>query len=87
MAVFGPIHLMGTCPLRPFGGCPWRWVCGGVKEGLVPLVCEPSLPCLLAEGSWHKAGMDSKGPGSIRMHLPARVYSERILCLKSEYCT
>lgn len=85
MAVFQPIHLKGPCHLTPSGGDFWRWVWGGVREGLVPLVCEPCLPSV-AEGSQHKAGMDSKGPGSIRMHLPARIYLERNLCLKSEYC-
>lgn len=39
------------------------------------IVCEPLLPSLLApESTQHKAGIDNKGSGSIKMHLPAKDY-------------
>lgn len=39
------------------------------------IVCEPLLASLLAtESAQHKAGMDNKGSGSVKMHLPARDY-------------
>lgn len=46
------------------------------------VVCEPLLPSLLAaEGTHHIAGMESKGSGSIRMHLPAGVYYRKDFCV------
>lgn len=73
MAVFRSLHLMGTFPPRPPGGT-LRGGCGQVGRAGACL-CEPLLPSLLAaENTQHRAAVDSKGPGSIRMHLPARIY-------------
>ena len=83
MAVFRPMHLMGTCPLRPSGGDSWRWLWGGVREGLAPVVCEPLRPSLLAaEDTRHKARVDSKGPGSLRTCLPAGTYYRKDFVFK-----
>lgn len=77
------MHSMGICPLRPPGGRSWRWLWGGVRKGLAPVVCEPLWPYLLAVGdTQHKARVDSKGPGSIRTCLPARTYYRKDLVFK-----
>lgn len=50
----------------------------------------PSTTSPVAEETWRTA-VGSRGPGSVETCLPVRtclpVTSERILCLKSEYCT
>ena len=74
---------MGTCPETIRRGL-WRWVREVWGEWLWPVIWEPLWPSLLvAEDTWHKASVDSKGPGNIEMCLPVRiglpVITERIL--------
>lgn len=56
---------------------------GRLEEALGPVVCASPLPSFLAaEGAQHHVCVDSKGPGSVRVCLPAGIH-DRGVCVQN----